>query len=69
MHFPKWLKSKPIIFVTGITLMVFGAIVIGVGVESYREFGYFDRRLVYGSVYVLLGLWALLANHEETDKR
>jgi len=69
MHLPKWLKSKPIIFVTGLTLIVFGAIVISVGVQIYREFGYFNRRLVYGAGYLLLGFWALLANHKETDER
>jgi len=68
MHLPRWLKSKPMIFVTGLTLIVFGAIVLRVGVKSYRHSGYFDRRLVYGPVYILLGFWALLANHEETNE-
>jgi hypothetical protein len=59
MDLPPQLKAGWIVFLSAITIMFFGGIVIFLAIGRMRESGRFDQGLVLGILCVVWGAWAL----------
>jgi hypothetical protein len=67
MHLAPWLKSRPAIFLTAVTILSFGILTIFLAVQRFHKFGKWDGGMVLGVVFVLLGGWAFLYGDQESD--